>query len=168
MRTKQGPWPTIMHTIHAKACGYLGWLNILVKQDRDEMELNLLHAGLSPHCFLSICYFAVVTETKKGRVAAKGHVSIGRSPWSLGPPHLNYWATLSIYTASRHRETISISLNPPHHPEKWEAGTRDAAEKDENRKVNTPFVIKEWVFMTDVSVNFFWKKWCFKLFFSIV
>ena len=125
MRTKQGPWPTIMHTIHAKACGYLGWLNILVKQDRVEMELNLLHAGLSPHCFLSICYFAVVTETKKGRVAAKGHVSIGRSPWSLGPPHLNYWETLCIYTASRHRETISISLNPPHHPEKWEAGTRD-------------------------------------------
>jgi len=28
----------------------------------------------------------------------------------------------------------------------------------------TPFVIKEWVFMTDASVNFFWKKWCFKLF----
>ena len=72
--------PTIMHTIHAKACGYLGWLNILVKQDRVEMELNLLHAGLSPHCFLSICYFAVVTETKKGRVDANGHVSIGRSP----------------------------------------------------------------------------------------
>jgi len=102
--------PTIMHTIHAKACGYLGWLNILVKQDRVEMELNLLHAGLSPHCFLSICYFAVVTETKKGRVDANGHVSIGRSPWSLGPPHLNYWETLCIYTASRHREIIRISV----------------------------------------------------------
>lgn len=40
-----------------------GWLNILVKADIIEMELNLLQGELSSHCF---CPFAVVTEKNNG------------------------------------------------------------------------------------------------------
>lgn len=59
---------------------------------------------------------------RRGRVATNLHVSIGRSPWSLGPPHLNYWDRYSTfaYIASRHRGIISrYPLTPS-----WRMGSR--------------------------------------------